>query len=82
MKVTVNAQFVEILPTGKADEPKNYFQPYPLIKHTTFHINEEKVFIINLYHNIHEECYFADFVGDIPYTTPEDIKNYLMSILS
>jgi hypothetical protein len=81
MKVTVEGQFVEILPTGKSDEPKNYKQPFPLIGHTSFSFTDTEVFIHELYSGTSESCLFADFEGDAPYTTPQAIKDYLMSIL-
>lgn len=82
MTVTLNEGFIDILPTGKADSPENYMQPAPQKQHTTFSFNDTHVFVHDLYWSNSESCAFADFVGDVGYTTPATIKAYLVTILN
>ena len=81
MKVTVNGQYVDILPTGKADEPKNYMQPLPIIGHTSFSFTDTEVFIHDSFRGTSEKCLLTEFEGDAPYSDPQDIKDYLTGIL-
>ena len=81
MKVTIEGSIIKILPTGAVENEANLISPRPRAEHTTYSISGTTVSVHDLYHGIHESCLFADFEGDIAYTTADTIKAYLDSIL-
>ena len=73
MKVTKDGNLIKILPTGAADTEANLIQPLPRVEHVTYTIDSTFIHIHDLFWSHHESCVFADFVGDIAYTTPSTI---------
>lgn len=81
MKVTKDGSLIKILPTGLAENELNLVSPRPRVGHVTYSFTDTEVFVHDLFHGIHESCLFADFEGDIAYTTPTTISLYLDTLL-